>query len=63
MRNCFGLGNLVTKKLSDLIGAKDLSVVFIVETWADIARLKEIKRIILFDGMFLFQDFIGEVVL
>lgn len=53
----------MTKKLSDLIGAKDLSVVFIVETWADIARLKEIKRIILFDGMFLFQDFIGEVVL
>ena len=39
------LGNLVTEKeLSDLTRAKDHSVVFIVETWMDEARLKKIKR-------------------
>ena len=45
MWNCPGLGNLVTEKeLGDLIRAKNLSVVFIVETRTDEARLKEIKR-------------------
>ena len=43
--NYHRLGNLVTEKeLSDLTRAKDPSVVFIVETWMDEARLKKIKR-------------------
>ena len=42
--NYRGLGNLRTEKeLSALIWAKDHSVVFIVETRADVARLKNIK--------------------
>ena len=42
--NCRGLGNLRTEKeLSALIWAKDHSVVFIVETRADVTRLKNIK--------------------
>ena len=43
--NCRGLGNPCTiRELGDLIRAKDPSVVFLVETWADEARLKEIKE-------------------
>lgn len=39
--NCSGLGNLHTEKeLGILVGAKDLSVVFIAETWTDEVRLK-----------------------
>ena len=38
--NCRGLGNLRTEKeLGNIIWAKDPSVVFLVETWADEARL------------------------
>ena len=54
MWNYPGLGNLVTEKeLGDLIWAKNLSVVFIVEIRTDEARLKEIKRKLKFDHMFL----------
>ena len=38
--NCCGLRNLrIRKELGDLIQAKDPSIVFIAETWADEARL------------------------
>ena len=51
--NCHGLGNLRTgKELEVVIWAKDPSVVFLAETWADEARLKEIQRNIKFDNMF-----------
>ena len=51
--NCRGLRNLRTgKKLEVLIRAKDLSVVFLAETWADEARLKEVQRNIKFDNLF-----------
>ena len=51
--NCRGLGNLrIGKELGVLIRAKDPSVVFLVETWADEARLKEIQRNIKFDNLF-----------
>ena len=54
MWNYPGLGNLVTEKeLGDLIWAKNLSVVFIVEIRTDEARLKEIKCKLKFDHMFL----------
>ena len=47
------LGNLRTgKELEVLIRAKDPSVVFLVETWADEARLKEVQRNIKFDNLF-----------
>ena len=39
--NCHGLGYLVIEKeIGDLTRAKDQSVVFIVETWIDEAKLK-----------------------
>ena len=42
--NCRGLGNLHTgKELEVVIRAKDPSVVFIAETWADEAKLKDIQ--------------------
>ena len=42
--NCCGLGNLRTgKKLGDIIRAKDPSIVFIVETLTDDARLDMIQ--------------------
>ena len=42
--NCRGLGNLRTRKeLGDIIWAKDPSIVFIVETLADDARLDMIQ--------------------
>ena len=51
--NCRGLGNLRTgKELEVLIRAKDPSVVFLAETWADEARLKEIQRNIKFENLF-----------
>ena len=44
--NCRGLGNPGTvRELGDLIRAKDPSVVFLAETWADEARLNEIEEI------------------
>ena len=43
--NCHELGNLRTgKELGDLIRAKDPSVLFIVETWVDEARLITVMR-------------------
>ena len=47
------LGNLHTwKELEVLIWVKDLSVVFLVETWVDEVRLKEVQRNINFDSLF-----------
>ena len=41
--NCRGLGNLCTEKeLVKIIQAKDLSIVFIAETWVDEAILDQI---------------------
>ena len=55
--NCCGLGNLQTKKeLEVVIRAKDPSVLFIAETWADEERLKEIKRKIEFDNYFSLKE-------
>ena len=42
--NCRGLGNLRTvKELQVMIRIKDPFIVFLAETWADEARLQEIK--------------------
>ena len=42
--NCHELGNLCTGKEFEVVSqAKDPSVVFIAETWADEARLKDIQ--------------------
>ena len=42
--NCHELGNLRTgKELVEIIREKDPSVVFIVETWADEARLDQVQ--------------------
>ena len=42
---CHGLKNLrIGKELEVVIRAKDPSVVFIVETWANEAKLKEIQQ-------------------
>ena len=37
-----------------MVRAKDPSVVFLVETWADEARLKEVQRNLNFDFFFFF---------
>ena len=51
--NYCGLGNLRTgKELEVLIRAKDPSIVFLAETWADEVRLKEVQRNIKFDNLF-----------
>ena len=43
--NCRGLGNPCTgNELADIVRAKDPSVVFIAETWADEARLKDVNK-------------------
>ena len=52
--NCRGLGNLATEKeLGEINRAKDPSVMFIAETWADEARLKSLKHRLQFDHMFM----------
>ena len=52
--NYRGLGNPCTvNELASLVRAKDPSVVFIAETWTDEVRLKDVKRKILFDNMFV----------
>ena len=40
-------------ELAELVKAKDPSIVFLVETWADEARLKDAKRKIQFENMFV----------
>ena len=48
--NCRGLGNLRTEKeLRNIIGAKDPSIVFLAETWADEARLDRVLHNINFN--------------
>ena len=52
--NCRGLGNPCTvNELASLVRAKDLSIVFIAETWTDDARLKDVKRKIQFENIFV----------
>ena len=52
--NCRGLGNPCTgNELADIVRAKDPSIVFIAETWADEARLKDVKKKIQFENMFV----------
>ena len=52
--NRHGLGNLCTvNELTEMVQAKDLSVMFLAETWADEARLKDVKRKIQFENMFV----------
>ena len=54
--NCHGLENLrAEKELEVMIRAKDPSVVFLAETWADEGRLQEIKRKIEFDNLFFVE--------
>ena len=49
-----GLGNPCTvNKLTEMVQAKDLSIMFLAETWADEARLKDVKRKIQFENMFV----------
>ena len=46
--NCRGLRNPRTvKELGDYIRAKDPTVVFLTETWADSARLDQVLRILI----------------
>ena len=48
--NCHGLGNLrIENEIVSLIQAKDPSIVFIVETWADEVRLDRTLSKINFD--------------
>ena len=54
--NCRELGNLRTvKELQVMIRVKDPSIVFLAETWADEARLQEIKCKIEFDNLFFVE--------
>ena len=51
--NCRGLGNPRTEnELTDLVWAKDPSVVFLAETWADEVRLKNVLRKIRCENIF-----------
>lgn len=51
--NFCGLGNLwIGKELEELVRAKNHSIVFLAEKWANEARLKNIKRDLDFDNMF-----------
>ena len=50
----YGLGNLCTgNEIANIVQAKDLSVVFIAETWVDEASLKDVKQKIQFENMFV----------
>ena len=52
--NCHELGNPCTvNELAKMVQAKDPSVIFLVETWANEARLKDVKRKIQFENMFV----------
>nr|XP_023893259.1 uncharacterized protein LOC112005243 [Quercus suber] len=52
--NCHGLGKPCTmNELASLVRAKDPSIVFITETCTDEARLKDVKRKIQFENMFI----------
>ena len=49
--NYHGLGNLCTgRELGKIIQAKDLSIMFMVETWTDVARLDQVMKNINFDN-------------
>ena len=52
--NCRGLGNLrIKKELGAIVRAKDPSIMFIAKTWVDEVRLKDIKRNLEFDHVFV----------
>ncbi|XP_075663039.1 uncharacterized protein LOC142632542 [Castanea sativa] len=52
--NCHGLGNPCTRnELVEIVRAKDPSVMFLAATWADEARLKDVKRKIQFENLFV----------
>ena len=52
--NCCGLGNsCIENELADIMRAKDPSVMFIAETWANETRLKDVKRKTQFENMFV----------
>lgn len=52
--NCHGFGNpCIGNELAKMVRAKDPSIVFLAETWADEARLKDVKRKIEFENMFV----------
>ena len=52
--NCYGLRNLrIRKELVEIIGAKDPSIMFIAETWANEARLDQVQQEIEFENKWL----------
>ena len=52
--NCCELVNLrIGKELVEIIGAKDPSIVFIAETWANEARLDQVQQEIEFENKWL----------
>ena len=52
--NCRGFGNPCTRnELAEMVRAKDPFIVFLAKTWADEARLKDVKRKIQFENMFV----------
>ena len=52
--NCCGLGNPCTvNELAEMVRAKDPFVLFLAETWVDEARLKDVKRKIQFENIFV----------
>ena len=54
--NFCGLKNLcIGKEFEAVIRAKDPSAMFIVKTWADKAKLKEIQRQIEFENLFFVE--------
>ena len=52
--NCRGLGNpCIENELAEMVRAKNPSIMFIAEAWADEARLNNVKRTIQFENMFV----------